>query len=403
MFKMKWSGRGTWGKRYADSAVIVLNLFVFLIALNGLAWLALRLLPDEPPPPLARKPTPGYVSGVVRRYGYNTIRPRYPDLSEDAFKQLMWETWSRQYAYEPYTEFTERAFEGSYVNIAAAGFRVGHEQGPWPPTAENFNVFLLGGSTTFGYGLSDQEALGSALQQQLRTIRPVKIYNFGRAYYFSTQERILFESLLNDGFVPDAAIFVDGLNDFAFPSGLPANFPALAAAFPGKEKRSPTDLWFRDLAAGRLFRRLTVNPPDNAGGEHSETIIIDPSAGLSETAKIDRVIQRYVRNRKLEEAAAQAFGVRTLFVWQPVPNYRNQPDETLRKNLREHELSAKGYPAMRAYLDGNPLPNLVWCADIMDGAKGILYVDAVHYAPRGIELLAQCIQNGADASRLLDR
>jgi len=395
---MKWRD---WVQRYTYTAIIALNFVVFLIALNGLAWLVLRLLPEQPPP-LAHKPTPGYVSPVVRAYGYDTIRSRYPTLSDDAFKLLMWETWTRQYAYEPYTDFAEKAFEGTYVNVAAAGFRVGREQGPWPPAAENFNVFLFGGSTTFSYGLSDGEALGSALQQALHTARPVKIYNFGRAYYFSTPERILFESLLNQGFVPDAAIFVDGFNDFFFTSGLPADFEKLAAAVPGKEPRSPAQLWLRDLAFTRLLRRLTEEPPGNAGGESSETKIADPSGGLSETSNIDRVIQRYLGNKKLEQAAADAFGVRALFVWQPVPAYRHQHEEVLTKNLGNYMLSGKGYAVFRTYLNQKPPgANFAWCADVLEGATGVVYVDAVHYSPRAIELLTQCIQKSAETSGLL--
>jgi hypothetical protein len=402
MLRIDWKSRAGWGKRYADAAVIALNIVVLLIAMNGLAWLVLSLLPKQPSPPLAHKPAPGYVSPIVRTYGYDTIRPRYPTLSDDAFKQLMWETWSRQYAYEPYTDLTEKPFEGTYVNVDAAGFRVGQDQGPWPPAAENFNVFLFGGSNTFGYGLSDQQALGSALQQALHAARPIKVYNFGQAYYASTQERIQFERLLNQGFIPNAAIFVDGLNDFLSPSGLPINYPALAAAVLGKDPRSPTQIWLRDLASARLFRRLVSGPPANAGGE-SETVITDPSAGRSDTDNIDRIIQRYLGNKKLEQAAAEAFGVRTMFVWQPAPIYHHQPEQELIKHLGNHPILVKGYPVFRTYLDQNPQDaGFLWCADILERVTGVLFLDAAHYAPRTIELLTQCIQKGAETNGLLE-
>lgn len=403
MLGIKWRDRTVWRKRYTELAVIALNVLLFLTVLNALAAFALDRFPERVPAP-PRTPPAGYVSPVVSAYGYSEIRPRYPSLSDDSFNLLMWETWTRQYAYEPYTDFKERAFQGTYVNIAPAGFRVGYEQGPWPPAAENFNIFLFGGSTTFGYGLADQQALGSVLQQALHAGRPVKIYNFGRAYYISTQERVLFENLLHDGFVPNAALFVDGLNDFYNTSGLPPGAAALAAAIPGKQVRSPAQQWFGDLALTRLFRRLTARTPawSGAGGDLSETIT-DPSAGLSDPANIDRVIQGYLRNRKLEEAAARALGVNILFVWQPVPTYRHQSDGALTKNLGKVELSGKGYPVLKEYTLQNPLgANFVWCADVMDGATGVLYLDAVHYAPRGIELLTQCIQKGAETSRLLE-
>ena len=51
----------------------------------------------------------------------------------------------------------------------------------------------------------------------------------GFTWYLFSQERVLFENLLHDGFVPNAALFVDGLNDFYNTSGLPPGAAALAA------------------------------------------------------------------------------------------------------------------------------------------------------------------------------
>ena len=93
----------------------------------------------------------------------------------------------------------------------------------WPPQSKNFNIFLFGGSTTFGYGVSDNQTIASYLQEYLtkNTDSNICVYNFGRGYYYLTQERILYEQLLTSGFVPDLAIFIDGLNDLAFNNNEP--------------------------------------------------------------------------------------------------------------------------------------------------------------------------------------
>jgi hypothetical protein len=39
----------------------------------------------------------------------------------------------------------------------------------------------------------------------------------------------------------------------------------------------------------------------------------------------------------------------------------------------------------------------VWCADVQQGARGLLYVDAVHYSPQLSDLLAACILEGLEA------
>src|SRR6185503_15185425 len=103
--------------------------------------------------------------------------------------------------YEAFTQFCERPFHGRFVNVSENGFRVSAQQGPWPPDADNFNIFLFGGSTTFGYGLPDSQTVASYLQDDLaaRSSPHVRVYNFGRGSYVSEQERVLFEELLLAG------------------------------------------------------------------------------------------------------------------------------------------------------------------------------------------------------------
>ena len=126
------------------------------------------------------------------------------------------ENWTRSYLYEPFTQFKERPNRGDYVNVDENGFRFSADQASWPPDPKKVNVFVFGGSTTFGYGVADLETVPSRLQEELREkfVTPVSVYNFGRGYYYSTQERVLFEKLLLSGYVPNVAIFIDGLNDF---------------------------------------------------------------------------------------------------------------------------------------------------------------------------------------------
>ena len=62
-------------------------------------------------------------------------------------------------------------------------------------------------------GLPDDETIASYLQQCAEATHfptPPAIYNFGRLYYFSAQELALFQKLIEAGFVPQAAVFIDG-------------------------------------------------------------------------------------------------------------------------------------------------------------------------------------------------
>ena len=152
-----------------------------------------------------------------------SLEPLYPLLSKQKINELLYETWSRPYVYEPYTQFKERSFSGKYINVSNDGFRVVKNQGPWPPDSNNLNVFLFGGSTAFGYGVKDDESIPSNIQELIsaKTNKKVCVYNFGRGNYFSSQERILYEKLLTLGYIPDIAVFIDGLNDFYYNSDEP--------------------------------------------------------------------------------------------------------------------------------------------------------------------------------------
>src|SRR5262245_57010365 len=189
------------------------NSFICVLCLNLLLALAFRVVDAY------RYGQTNSTNPLKQRYGQVEagLLKLYPGMSERQVNDLLNETWNRSLIYEPFTGFAEVAETGEYVNVSANGYRVGKDQGPWPPQKEQqVVIFLFGGSNVFSYGVPDDMALGSRLQEMLRTrlARPVAVYNFGRGYYYSTQERILFEQLLSAGYVPDMAIFVDGMNDF---------------------------------------------------------------------------------------------------------------------------------------------------------------------------------------------
>lgn len=58
---------------------------------------------------------------------------------------------------------------------------------------KQINIFIFGGSTTFSYGVKDEQTVALYLQEFLsnKLGRDVKVYNFGRIYYYYTQEQIL--------------------------------------------------------------------------------------------------------------------------------------------------------------------------------------------------------------------
>ena len=315
---------------YRAAAVFLLNTLLFFLAVNAVAYVVLWASGALPPAPgseayeAARRSLLQLPAFHVGRF--------FPGYTDEQVARLMEESYARPPLYEPFTQFKERPWRGQFVNVDPNGFRRGRNQGPWPPDPHAVNVFVFGGSTTFGMGLPDDQTVPSNIQDVLARRRPevaVRVYNFGAGYYFSTQERVQLEQLLLAGSVPDVAVFVDGLNDFFQPDGVPALTSRLAAflADPAPPPPHPYLDMLRQLpigvAATRVRAWATRRPLPSAASAPLPGVEASPGTVTpAERATIGGVIARYLENKRMIEAVAAAHGVHTAFAWQPVPTYK---------------------------------------------------------------------------------
>lgn len=360
-------------------AFVVLNVFLFSL-------IKVREIPTAGTNPISRK--------------YDQpLGPLYDGFTDEEINDLLFETWSRPMEFEPFTQFRESQFSGNYVNVDENGFRRIEDQGPWPPQDEFLNVFVFGGSTTFGYGLPDEQTIVSFLQEILsangHSMR-VRVYNFGRGFYYSSQERILFEKLLVSGNVPDLAIFVDGLNDFIWTLDEPQFTDVLTRMMELNRSR-------KDMLVSALAYWLPVGRAGLYMGEQlAERSIGGPAPPAEEASmwslvgtegRARAVVERYLLNKKLVTAVASSFDVNTLFVWQPIPVYEYDRNYyPFDSEGFEHFFAdpSYGYLLMREYVaDGSLGSNFLWLAEIQRDIQEPLYVDQAHYNARLSRLLAQ--------------
>jgi hypothetical protein len=340
------------------------------------------------------------------RYGEALLKRLYSSMNEDEILDLLMETWSRPYVFEDYTHFKERPYTGKYVNVDCHGFRKSKNQAPWPPDREKFFViFIFGGSTAFGYGVSDDQTIASHFQECFPTRGSKKaaaVYNFGRGHYYSTQERILFEQLVATHHLPDIALFIDGLNEFFYygneGTAISASFEKYLAGdiyglwLKDLKKRSPVIQTFRDIRK-TVKDKLLKATPDKQKERYREH---DP-------VKLARCIERFTVNKKMIEAVASFFNTKSIFVWQPVPTYQYNLElhPFAKADFGRHGYSAFGYPLMFEYIQTHPLgENFLWCAHIQEGAVEPLYVDIAHYSPMMSKMVARTIYDLAIEKRL---
>ena len=148
---------------------------------------------------------------------------KYPHVKENYFKsglsisdikELLRETWvPNGWEYTPVLGFKETARSGRFVNISDLGFRLNSAKEPLAKDliSSNKKIYVFGGSTTFGYGVQDSATIPAHLSKMIPSMR---VFNFGRGYYFSEQENYLFDELISSSISkPKLAIFVDGINE----------------------------------------------------------------------------------------------------------------------------------------------------------------------------------------------
>lgn len=330
------------------------------------------------------------VDPISRKYGAELVEEIYSDMSQQDIASLLEETWTRRYEYSPYIQFRERAYHGRFVNVHGAGFRYSREQGVWPPAEETVNVFIFGGSTTFGYGLRDDQTVASYLQQYLQPAfqRPLKVYNFGCGSYFSTQERILFTELLLAGWRPEMAIFIDGLNDFYFANNEPALTGSLRELVDGNSPWGECAAWINSSSLHRALGSLGQRMKRSASESGNSWTIAHPTEWESECRQ---VVERYFANQQLITLLAEQHDIPVYFVWQPIPGYRYdlQYHPFAASGMGEHLRSSFGYPIIADLRNSVPAgERFLWCADIQENIRRRLYVDQVHYGAELAEMLA---------------
>jgi lysophospholipase L1-like esterase len=370
---------------YSFAAITLFNTLLLFVLFNLALAVAFYF----------RGPEPGKPTGKTPTYPETTFQAVYPDFTRAEREQLLRENWTRPFGYDDFVHFRELPFQGKYVNVSEAGFRVSKNQGPWPLQSSNVNVFVFGGSTTFGYGLPDYQTIPSYLQEELSGAlkRPICIYNFGVGWYYSTQERIFLERLVSAGHKPDIAIFIDGFNDCWRYDDTPPWRESFETVL-NQGARHTIESLIAPTPTGRLMRGLA-----------RKTGKINPNFIQDRNEKIIRQIDRYLRKKSLIDGMCRELSITPIFVWQPVPRYKYDMKYYLFQLYPgSYDEQLHGYGQMlKYYQQGLCGSNFLWCADLQQNEKECLYVDQNHYTAKLCKLLAQGICQMALKAGLLDR
>ncbi len=155
----------------------------------------------------------GKSSNRIHKDNY-LVRPEFSPAENDEVARESEE--ANMAVYEPWVGFAFRDFAGKYVNVA------GHVRKSIPEGSDSlakqpFRIFFLGGSTTYGFHVTDAETIPSAFARAYRQKfpggRPIQVVNLAMPGYYSYQELILLADRLFRDDRPDMVVMLDGLND----------------------------------------------------------------------------------------------------------------------------------------------------------------------------------------------
>lgn len=296
------------------------------------------------------------------------------------------ETFGRALIYDPYTQFRQKPGRNRYIHIDEHGFRYTKNQAPWPSMPHHDVIFIFGGSTAFGYGVPDDQTIGSYLEKAFRSEgndQRTSVYNFAQGAFFSTQERILFEYLITAGHIPNMTAFIDGTNECALEE------PLHTKAIRRLSEARAVNLPLGQLPVVRVIQKVIALV---------KGIPIErPEKDLLKTRTF--ILNRYLENKKLIEAIARAYQIESVFVWQPVPLY--QYDLTYHPFVNEQVIEEKQFIYQKSVYammeeqvrSGTIGGNFLWLGRMQKNSRNPLYVDPIHYSPEMSQNIANHIHD----------
>jgi hypothetical protein len=380
---------------YRAAALILLNTLVAFVVVNLLLGAGLgvkRLVTAVGATSATGLFTPdGAPVNTGRRSSYQLAwfdALAYPELGPAAIAEVLddfYDLSQRGLPYESWVQFAEPSFEGRRVTVLADELLMPMRRTTNPMTAGRMvRIYVFGGSTTFGYSVADEHTWPSALSRILntRSAVPVEVRNYGRGYYYPSQEVALFVDLLRSGHRPSLAIFMDGVN-VGFGQDVPQlSFEVTQAVHAYQHARGDWDTvrslqlrWLPLWQLVRWARRQNLQPEERIETRNDVATL---------TAMLAR---RFEANRRIAEQVGRLYGVRVLHVIQPnalvnypVDLYRKTPTERF---MRGRLLATALYARLRSQAGTLYLGDLLgkW------GHRKAL-VDNIHYNPGFGEFLA---------------
>jgi lysophospholipase L1-like esterase len=341
------------------------------------------------------------------RHGLHPSRAEKLGSTSPAYKGYSWASdfWKEEAArrkkahakYEAFLLWRVAPWQGKFIHNDPSDLgivrRTVNRLAPGCDERNTRQVWVFGGSTTYGSGVPDESTIPSYLSEDLNALPGVcaVVTNLGAEGYNTNQEIILLTELVKKGHHPDLAVFYDGFND-AYVGGFAPGFPDAhwdyAAIQARVEGRLSGVLGFlRNSYALRLVRdsiarRAGVNPKN---------------AGLLES-RAKATLDNYDANLQIATTLRQGYDFQIQAFWQPTLAFGSKPLDSYEQDLVKLDANSpegSAYPAIAAVYreaERRERGGCVFLGHLFDRNSSSLYLDRWgHLAPEGNEIVARAI------------
>ena len=380
---LAWAG-GRTPELYSRAALMLLNTIVILAVVELGSAVLLSVIGPRQTPRTVR------VGQTEAAYGL-------PESWVGAFEQEF--PRARRHEYHPYLLWRMAPYRGTLIHIGSDGLREtpGAECGAGASVVDVF-----GGSTVWGFGVPDSATVPAylqiALHQALRS--PVCVRNFGQLGGNSTQDLIALVRELQAGRIPDAAVFLGGVNEVmtafrAGEAGAHARLDMFRQRFDGRTLGGParhaTVNWLANLNIRRLAVRILPPKPR----EVDQLLFREEVEGFVSDTLAESVVRVWLANYRTVEGMAREYDFAHAFFWQPNLLVGRKLLTEEERRIKEVERPIEGLFELvdrrLPSITGSDYHGVHSLVDVFADDSARLYLDWHHLTPEGNRIVANAM------------
>lgn len=281
---------------------------------------------------------------------------------------------------------------GWSVKTNFLGFRDTSEL-PREKPKDEYRLFVVGGSTVFGWGVNEEESMPAHLQRLVPTAngKRVRVINTGVPWYASWNEAaMIFHRVLRLN--PDHVVVFNGLNDVA--KSLAPNWSPIYEGYADIPTRLAFQKRTEHASSGNHIFDLFRLSPTLSYFITKRKIKSQMETGVLHPEVWDQYIEYMTSLKDIVEKRGIAF---SLFYQPVIVTGKTLTDEEKARNESMTRVAGFAETFREAYLTGektltaHPRLKVTSLKNLFENEAGLIYLDGLHYNDKGNRLVAEAI------------